>query len=1035
MHRYKPDEFRAGFGVLLILLGIASAYAEAKLGIVKAAVDKNGQLSVKLSGAAGEVEIYDINGRRLGVGPDLTVAKSELTSIPCAVRAASGDREAVKAVAGAPKTCAQAPLCSIVSPKSGYALSLDVPTEFKASVALKDKKGFPAKYEWDFGGGALGFPAGTLTKSGELTQTANFVRDHGVYRVRFVVTDALGRRCEDAVSVSVGPAPAASALPQETAALAAASRRSAPKFGSQLAGNEGEIVVLPYAHSAAMGQGVTNLDAGNPWPGIFHLNAVAYGKARLPLNVDAGAYELYYSAAVNPADPVGADSLNSTSRNFPVDAPFGAASIKKTEMWEAQQGWETTTGYESFWLKDINTPTVSPLWKEPPTVTKIFNAAFPNMWGEGNDWTWYLARNSVPDEGYLTGKFETRMTGKEDDKDNFKGSFMPGKDNPYRLNAPQSFMTREADTQAFAALGIPLTDMDDQGRVNAFPVLRVEAKNKLDGKTVAAADVAFNTAKDVRCSECHVYGGIGADPTVQRLLRPQKKDAQGNPVFDGYGNKVLLVGNDHPREPYFPDFMNSNPKSLEEKEKEAFYNQYALHAFIELGKNADGVYLDDEDTNGDGASGGEYNNWENGLRYIKNFKMPEPCQWCHQSAYLNECGYATTNWDGLEYGPSEHRFHGRIQVDAQGKVIRDAEGRPAMWDDRGTGKTNPNSLFPVVDKQGNKVPMERNCLRCHVGASQKGYHDPMFSAGVQCADCHGDMLAVGDVFPKKAQGSQPRNDKGQLVDPKNKDENGNPKPVHRVDYVDQPDCGSCHTGQGSADVKKLAYDPNDPAATPLLPEHPRFAVNTAKIAFNYVDWDMNRVDKSYDLPLFRKSLDTHGRVPCAACHGSAHAIWPIKDDPSANENVTSLQLQGHTGPILECNVCHTADSFKSEADLDGGQYSGDAKPGILGGPHNTHPVDDPYWWKEAPGDKPNQSDGTIKGGWHNNYAKKPGADGEDQCAACHGADHKGTRLSKTPLDREFTDEKGKPVKIAAGTPVACDMCHTLEKSFVGSPGR
>jgi hypothetical protein len=68
---------------------------------------------------------------------------------------------------------------------------------------------------------------------------------------------------------------------------------------------------------------------------------------------------------------------------------------------------------------------VSSLWKEPPTVTKILNAAFPDMWGEGAGtvWTWYLARNSAPDEGYLTGKFETRMNGNEADKGNFRGGF------------------------------------------------------------------------------------------------------------------------------------------------------------------------------------------------------------------------------------------------------------------------------------------------------------------------------------------------------------------------------------------------------------------------------------------------------------------------------------------------------------------------------------------------------------------------------------------------------------------------------------
>ncbi|QXP91410.1 cytochrome C [Methylococcus capsulatus] len=1056
----RPQSFTSSRNPFLACLSICfalalapeSVLAAAKLKIAKASwSEKTGILTVKgsLKNSAGPVEIYDINGRRLvaigdsrqGGAFGASISRDALAAVPCAVRVQSGDGEAIKAVKGAPKSCSGVPTCSIVSPVDGTALQMGIETHFEANATARDPAALPLKYEWDFGGGAMGFPAGTLVQSGSVGEHATFVRDHGIYRVRFVVTDALGRRCEDSIAVSVGQAPTA---PPAVASLAAASVQAAPKFGSELEGKAGDVVVLPFAHSAAMGQGVVNLDAGNPWPGFFHLNAIAYTKARQPLNVDADAYELFYSAAVNPADPVGADSINSTSRNYPVGSSFSQAQIRKTDMWEAQEGWETTAGYEPFWTVDENTPTVSPLWKDPPTITKILNAAFPDMWGQGADWTWYLARNSVPDEGYLTGKFETRMTGNPGDKDNFKGGLMPGKDNPYQANTPQAFLTREADTQAFLALGIPLTDMDDQGRVNPFPVMRVEVRSKSTGQTAAAADVALNTAKDVRCSECHVYGGIGADPTVKRYLRPQKKDASGNPVFDGYGNKVLLAGEQNPRVEYFPDYMNSNPKSLEEKENEAFWNQYAIHAFMEL-EDRTGALLDDWDPDADGIAGeGNSHPWENGLRYIKQFKVPEPCQWCHQSAYLNECGYGTTNWDGLEYGPSEHRFHGRIQVDGQGKVIRDAQGRPLMWDDQGTGKTNPNSLFPVVDKQGNKVAMEQNCLKCHVGASQKGYHDPMYSAGIQCADCHGDMLAVGAVFAKKAQGDQPRNAKGELVDPTKLDEQGNPTPVHRVDYLDQPNCGSCHTGNGSEPVRKLAYDAADPAATPLLPENPRFAVNSAKIAFNYLDWDMNRVDKSYDLPLFRKSLDTHGKVPCAACHGSTHAIWPIKE-PGANENVTALQLQGHTGTILECNVCHTADSFAKKEDLDGGQYSGDAKAGILGGPHNMHPVNDPYWWKGAQGDGAN-SDGTAYGGWHNDYAKLSDAKGEDQCAACHGNDHKGTRLSKTPVDRVFDFRgfdgkklkkagfKTRVVKVAAGTPIGCDTCHSLQTSFKGAPG-
>jgi cytochrome c peroxidase len=66
-------------------------------------------------------------------------------------------------------------------------------------------------------------------------------------------------------------------------------------------------------------------------------------------------------------------------------------------------------------------------------------------------------------------------------------------------------------------------------------------------------------------------------------------------------------------------------------------------------------------------------------------------------------------------------------------------------------------------------------------------------------------------------------------------------------------------------------------------------------------------------------------------------------------------------------------------------------------------------------------------------AKMPGPDREDQCAACHGADHKGTRLSRTLVDRTLTNAKGKAIQVKAGTIIGCNTCHDLKKSFTGAP--
>jgi hypothetical protein len=107
---------------------------------------------------------------------------------------------------------------------------------------------------------------------------------------------------------------------------------------------------------------------------------------------------------------------------------------------------------------------------------------------------------------------------------------------------------------------------------------------------------------------------------------------------------------------------------------------------------------------------------------------------------------------------------------------------------------------------------------------------------------------------------------------------------------------------------------------------------------------------------------------------------------------------------------------------------------FLAGPHGMHPVNDESWWKDAKGVTVDDFvSKTGNGGWHSEMAYKPGPDGEDQCAACHGANHKGTRLSKSLTARTFVSDKGKTIKVEAGQVIGCDLCHAMNVSFKRSP--
>ncbi|WP_367026069.1 Ig domain-containing protein [Methylococcus sp. ANG] len=1015
-----------------LIAALAPEYglAAAKLKIAKAAwSDKTGMLVVKGSAknAAGPIEIHDLAGRLLGSSPGpsfvLKLDRGSLAAVPCAVRVQAGGTEAVKAVKGSPADCRKAPACQILTPAQEIHVGANTDVSFAGTASLNDPEAQPLKLEWDFAGGSMGEPMPnthpTAYKRPDTeTTTVQFVRDNASYKVRFTAWDRKNRYCEDSVMVHVGNPPAN--LP-DVSALAKQAQDSAPRFGSQLAGNKGEVVVLPFPDLTFQNAGdaryTPSLYVAAPLGPFTSLNAQVYRKDRLPVQLTGQDVQMKYSAASNPDDPVGADSINATSQNWPLasdirkPAPLAEATIQKTDQWE-------------FLVRPASEP-LAPSYASLNWLDWIVGATTP----------------VAPDEGLIVGKPPfakgyffwggTPPAVYADDH----GRYMPGRDQPYAANAQQDFTAYFEEQRRHTARFIPVTDVDDGGRANPFPLMRAEAVDKNTGQSLAATDAVLSTGKDFHCRECHAKGKIAAN---DRLDWSQYSQAFHSTWEYPACPPARTYCSDTFAPPTFYDAVDRNgqpSQNLFDQEYAAVKNASSLHDWY------DALYLIEHMDGHLGLSNGAH-----------NFDRPDTCTLCHHSMVEAELrARPVIKFLGNRYGddhfypdytPTMHHFHAVLQRDPNdpGKILRGTDGRPLRWDP--SKGPNPNTLFPTVDAQGNSLPQEQNCLRCHAGHREPLYRDRMSTAGVTCYDCHGDMLAVGQTYNKPKPGPE-----GFAI---------------RVPWYEQPDCGSCHTGNAnrgkdgtngfySAGVMKRAFEASDPSAAPRTPPSLRFAVQpspTTDVYYrNWVDTAANPGERSSILslssPLYRNSRDTHGDVACAVCHGGAHEVWPNRD-PKANDNVTAMQLQGHAGHILECNVCHTADAFKNEMDLDGGQYSGDPIPGILGGPHNLHPVDDPYWWKSSEGDKPN-ADGTTYGGWHNNYAKKPGKDGEDQCAACHGNDHKGTRLSKTPVDRVFDFRgfdgkklkkagfKSKVVKVAAGTPIGCDTCHSIETSCIGSP--
>ena len=126
----------------------------------------------------------------------------------------------------------------------------------------------------------------------------------------------------------------------------------------------------------------------------------------------------------------------------------------------------------------------------------------------------------------------------------------------------------------------------------------------------------------------------------------------------------------------------------------------------------------------------------------------------------------------------------------------------------------------------------------------------------------------------------------------------------------------------------------------------------------------------------------HGGLQCAACHGSTHAEYPSSH---RNDNIQSIEAQGHVGTIGECVACH-----------------GTSPQTTSGGPHGMHPVG--AAWVSRHGDA------------------AEGSSGRAQCQACHGADYRGTVLSRSFADRTLTSGFGTK-NLFRGAQVGCYMCH------------
>jgi hypothetical protein len=546
-------------------------------------------------------------------------------------------------------------------------------------------------------------------------------------------------------------------------------------------------------------------------------------------------------------------------------------------------------------------------------------------------------------------------------------------DKPFFLNFPFGYVA--AKVNWFEAAGIPFAAFDDSGRENAYPLVRVAAKN--GANTLATVDTVLPISGEASCSNCH------SDPAdVQNSRSKAPTNAllnAGLPVAtsldDPDANLPMKVSVE-----YAADINILRLHDLKHGDR------YVSTACDSVGENCLVTAPDPCVINNAAPNGTDSCLTNKALVQLQ----PVVCQVCHYTPALDLAQV------GPMAGAPGTTANGRNQMAHQSnsRVMHNHHGQF-------------NNLFPaipapvqadngIITNQFDRLEaLEDNCYQCHPGSTTQCLRGAMFNAYMLCSDCHGSLLQVGNDFSKNVSPSNP----GAFI--LADDFYTNPG-TPRVPWANEPGCGACHTGDvnsnlagtagvivnkvdtnGNTDGIRLrqAWKTGDAKATPIVPANKRFAEPAVPEGFNGFS------NPGAGNPQLYRVSTGHGGVMCEGCHGATHAEWP-NANPDANDNVTSVQLQGHTGTIVECSTCHGTTMNSRNT---------------LGGPHGMHPVG---------------SNTEFARGGHEDLAEdNPGA-----CAACHGggprSGNTGTVLSIARTDRTLDG-----TLVHKGEPVGCAICH------------
>lgn len=396
-----------------------------------------------------------------------------------------------------------------------------------------------------------------------------------------------------------------------------------------------------------------------------------------PRLMDDSDIEVVYSAAANANDPALAN---------PTSTP-----VFKSNFWSDTDGDGRTIGYDTY----------APLFfglLQPGDIAHD-NTGLP-----------------APDSMQLRACLDEYLSGNEGpdgprSKCGFGQQHMPGTSNPYAANEPVLFDRFDRDVNFFKELlgglglggiihdtnwwsadGIPALPVDDQGRANSYPLMRVQARNRQSGEILASTDVVTPVASEADCQGCHApvldcasaTMDTGYDFTCNEYAI--NRTAFNIMTLDGDASGALPPGD----------------TALERLLNVAKINILRLH---------DAKHGTDLDAS-----------------------RPIQCATCHYTPALDLAQLGPVDAGGTEQtqhismSRAMHGHHGELKDD-QGNLLFPDMPAP-------TGRTRGLA----------KQVLDQTCYQCHPGKRTQCLRGAMETGGVVCQDCHGEMRHVGNDF-------------------------------------------------------------------------------------------------------------------------------------------------------------------------------------------------------------------------------------------------------------------------------------------------